>query len=73
MHKTAVCVDKCPTGNLNDTITCIPTKFIPNCPSNETMYPTLQRLGTCYPKEQTNLHKLIHNDESTQVKILLLI
>jgi hypothetical protein len=47
MHKFAICVERCPTGN-NDTISCIPTKFINECPKvNTTMYPTKPILGQC--------------------------
>ena len=45
MHEVAICVDRCPKAN-NDTMSCIPTKFMPECPkANTTIYSTKPILG----------------------------
>ena len=50
LHDHAICVDKCPTAK-DDEISCVPTKQVPNCPKNGTLFITVPRLGLCYPSE----------------------
>ena len=40
-HNNAVCVDKCPSGDMNETISCIPTTKA-KCPEQGSYYPTKQ-------------------------------
>lgn len=53
-HNNAVCVDKCPSGDMNETISCIPTTKA-KCPEQGSYYPTKQNWGDCYPKYVANL------------------